>query len=224
MGRGNTQVADNEVIYYVDYDNFQAFVQDEDGHDTTERDYEMESMLFDDWLLQFQDSSILSPHFEKEKSWIGEGRVLLSNKYYQIVAIDNEWSIGVALIRRDIDDYYKYTYVTEQEEAAYKKEQEDLFDKYNNLLLDALYELVSELRVPNGAWMSSKFERGKVEYCIMDKDNNNIDCHRTYGDAIYFAKQNEKADTIKRVAYDLPDENKDEREISAETIWGKENE
>jgi hypothetical protein len=59
MGRGNTQVADNEAIYYVDYDNFQAFVQDEDGHDTTERDYEMESMLFDDWLLQFQDSSIL---------------------------------------------------------------------------------------------------------------------------------------------------------------------
>ena len=43
----------------------------------------------------------------------------------------------------------------------YKKEQDDLFDKYNNLLLDALYELVSELRVPNGAWMSSKFEREK---------------------------------------------------------------
>ena len=86
---------------------------------------------------------------------------MLSNKYYQIVAIDNEWSIGIALIRRDIDDYFKYTYVTEQEEAAYKKEQDDLFDKYNNLLLDALYELVSELRVPNGAWMSSKFEREK---------------------------------------------------------------
>ena len=159
MGRGNTRVADNEVIYYVDYDNFQTFVQDEDGNDTTERDYDMESLLFDDWVLQFQDSAILTPHFEKEKRWIGDGRVLLSNKHFEIVIIDNEWSIGVALIRRDIDDYYKYTYVTEQEEAAYKKEQDDLFDKYNNLLLDALYELVSELRVPNGAWMSSKFER-----------------------------------------------------------------
>jgi hypothetical protein len=92
---------------------------------------------------------------------MGEGRVLLSNKYYQIVAIDNEWSIGIALIRRDVDDYYKYTYITEQEEKQYKKEQDDLFDKYNDLLLDALYELVSELRVPNGAWMSSKFEREK---------------------------------------------------------------
>ena len=161
MGRGNTQVADNEVIYYVDYDNFQAFVQDEDGNDTTERDYEMESMLFDDWLLQFQDSSILSPHFEKEKSWIGEGRVLLSNKHYQILAIDNEWSIGIALIRINVDDYYKYTYVTDKEAKDYAKEQDDLFDKYNNLLLDALYELVSELRVPNGAWMSSLFEREK---------------------------------------------------------------
>jgi hypothetical protein len=161
MGRGNTQVADNEVIYYVDYDNFQTFLQDEDGNDTTERDYDMESMLFDDWLLQFQDSSILSPHFEKEKTWMREARVLLSNKHYKIVAIDNEWSIGIALIRRDVDDYYKYTYLTEQEEKQYTKEQEDLFDKYNNLLLDALYELVSELRVPNGAWMSSKFEREK---------------------------------------------------------------
>jgi hypothetical protein len=224
MGRGNTQVADNEVIYYVDYDNFKTFIQDEDGNDTDERDYDMESMLFDDWVLEFQDLAIFRSHFEKEKRWVGDARVLLSNKHFDIVIIDNEWSIGVALIRRDIDDYYKYTYVTEQEEAAYKKEQDDLFDKYNNLLLDALYELVSELRVPNGAWMSSKFERGKVEYCIMDKDNNNIDCHRSYSDAIYFAKQNEKADTIKRVAYDLPDKNKDEREISAETIWGKENE
>lgn len=163
MGRGNVGVNDNDVIYYVDYDNFKAFVQDEDGNDTDERDYDLESMLFDDWVLQFQDSSILKPHFEKEKRWIGDGRVLLSNKHFEIVIIDNEWSIGVALIRRDIDDYYKYTYVTEQEEAAYKKEQDDLFDKYNNLLLDALYEYVTELRVPNGAWMSSKFERNKGE-------------------------------------------------------------
>jgi hypothetical protein len=224
MGRGNTRVADNEAIYYVDYDNFRTFVQDEEGNDTTERDYDMESMLFDDWVLEFQDLAIFRSHFEKEKGWIGDARVLLSNKHFHIVIIDNEWSIGIALIRRDIDDYYKYTYVTEQEEAAYKKEQDDLFDKYNNVLLDGLYALIPELRVPNGAWMSSKFERGKVEYCIMDKDNNNIDCHRSYGDALYFAKQNEKADTIKRVAYDLPDENKDEKEISAETIWGKENE
>jgi hypothetical protein len=224
MGRGNTRVGNNEAIYYVDYDNFESFIQDEDGNDTDERDYDLESMLFEEWLLELQSSAILSPHFEQEKRWMGEGRIILSNKHFYIVAIDNEWAIGIALIRRDVDDYYKYTYITEQEEKQYKKEQDDLFDKYNNLLLDALYELVSELRVPNGAWMSSKFERGKVEYCIMDKDNNNIDCHRSYGDAIYFAKQNEKADTIKRVAYDLPDENKDEREISAETIWGKENE
>ena len=224
MGRGNTRVGNNEAIYYVDYDNFESFIQDEDGNDTNERDYDLESMLFEEWLLELQSSAILSPHFEQEKRWMGEGRIILSNKHFYIVAIDNEWAIGIALIRRDVDDYYKYTYITEQEEKQYKKEQDDLFDKYNNLLLDALYELVSELRVPNGAWMSSKFERGKVEYCIMDKNNNNIDCHRSYGDAIYFAKQNEKADTIKRVAYDLPDENKDEREISAETIWGKENE
>jgi hypothetical protein len=161
MGRGNVQVGKNEVIYYVNYNNFEAFIQDENGNDTTERDYDMESMIFDDWLLQFQDSSILAPHFEKEKTWIREARVLLSNKHYQIVAIDNEWSIGIALIRRDIDDYFIYTYVTEEEEAAYKKEQDNLFDKYNNLLLDALYELVPELRVPNGPWMSSLFEREK---------------------------------------------------------------
>jgi len=161
MGRGNTRVGDNEAIYYVDYDNFIAFIQDEEENNTTERDYDLESMLFQDWLLELQSSAVLSPHFEKENRWIGEGRVILSNKYFDIVAIDNEWSIGIALIRRDIDDYYKYTYVTEQEEASYKKEQDDLFDKYNNLLLDALYELVSELRVPNGAWMSSLFERGK---------------------------------------------------------------
>jgi len=159
MGRGNIRVADNEVIYYVDYDSFQTYVQDEDGNDTTERDYDIESMLFDDWLLEFQNLPIILQDFDKASGWINDGKLLLSNDYYNIVAIDNEWSIGIALIRRDVDDYYKYTYPDDDAVALYKKEQDSLFDKYNNLLLDALYELVSELRVPNGAWMSSKFER-----------------------------------------------------------------
>jgi hypothetical protein len=161
MGRGNTRVADNEAIYYVDYNNFESYIQDEDGNDTTERDYDVESMFFDDWLLEFQSLPILSQHFDKASGWINDGKLLLSNDYYNIVAIDNEWSIGIALIRRDVDDYYKYTYPDDDAVALYKKEQDSLFDKYNNLLLDALYELVSELRVPNGAWMSSLFEREK---------------------------------------------------------------
>jgi hypothetical protein len=161
MGRGNTQVADNEAIYYVDYNNFESYIQDEDGNDTNERDYDVESMLFDDWLLEFQSLPILSQHFDKASGWINDGKLLLSNDYYNIVAIDNEWSIGIALTRRDVDDYYKYTYPDDDAVSLYKKEQDSLFDKYNNLLLDALYELVLELRVPNGAWMSSLFERDK---------------------------------------------------------------
>jgi hypothetical protein len=224
MGRGNTRVGDNEAIYYVDYDTFKTYILDEAGNDTDERDYDTESMIFDEWISIFQDSPILSPHFEKEKRWIGEGRVLLSNKHFEIVVIDNEWSFAIALIRRDIDDYYKYSYPSDEEVAAYKKDQDTLFDKYNELLLDTLQDMLVDLRVPNGAWMSSEFKRGKVEYCIMDKDNNNIDCYFRYSDAVYFAKQNEEADTIKRVAYDLPDENKDEKELKSETIWEKENE
>jgi hypothetical protein len=228
MGRGNKRLNDNEATYYVEYDEFNTYVLDEDGNETQEVDYEMQGELVGDFLANLKTSSILSMHFIPFTKWLhdSEMQVIFHNDHYAIVTFDNEWSIGFGLMRKDFDDiYHYYDFESEEKEAAARKlfneTQDGLFDKYNEALQDALYEYVMMLYVPNGPWMSKTIEKRRVEYCVMDKGNNNIDCYPNFESALTFANINKEAQTIKRVRYAKPDENKDEAELSAETIWEK---
>lgn len=61
-------------------------------------------------------------------------------------------------------------------------------------------------------------EVARVEYCVMDKDNNNIECFDNTDDAIAFAKDNEGIRVLE-VQYGPKDEHGDEPELSAEEVW-----
>ncbi len=67
-------------------------------------------------------------------------------------------------------------------------------------------------------------EVGSFEFCVMDKYGNNIDCFQVEEDAIMFAKKNSEADRVLLVTYGPEDEYQDIQELSAETIWEKDEE
>ena len=58
----------------------------------------------------------------------------------------------------------------------------------------------------------------RVEYCVMDKSDNNIEVFSKEEDAIKFAKDN-NYNRVLEVAYGEPDENGDENELYATEIW-----
>lgn len=66
-------------------------------------------------------------------------------------------------------------------------------------------------------------EVGRIEFCIMDANNNNIECYDDINDAIKFAKENDGA-RILRVMYGPKNEHGDEPELSAECVWNREEE
>lgn len=61
-------------------------------------------------------------------------------------------------------------------------------------------------------------EVARVEYCVMDKDNNNIECFDNTDDAIAFAKEHEGIRVLE-VQYGPKDENGDEEELGCEEVW-----
>ena len=64
-------------------------------------------------------------------------------------------------------------------------------------------------------------EVARVEYCIMDKDNNNIECFDDSDKAIAWAKDNGGARVLE-VKYGPKNEHGDEPELSAEAVWAVE--
>ena len=61
-------------------------------------------------------------------------------------------------------------------------------------------------------------EVARVEYCVMDKNNNNIECFDNTDDAIAFAKEHEGIRVLE-VQYGPKDENGDEQELGTEEVW-----
>ena len=58
----------------------------------------------------------------------------------------------------------------------------------------------------------------RVEYCVLDKSDNNVEVFEEEEKAINFAKDNNYARVLE-VAYGEPDENGDEVELYATEIW-----
>jgi hypothetical protein len=157
MGRGNVQVEQGEAIYYIDNSYFEAYIIDEDGNETLERDYDFEQERYDDFIINLTHNEILKKDFVIDNDWKNDFRFILSNDYYTIAIVDNQWSSGIALLKKE-----EVYYFTEDETKLFYEEQKKSFDNYNKLLLKALYELTNELYIPNGAWLSKKLElKGK---------------------------------------------------------------
>lgn len=66
--------------------------------------------------------------------------------------------------------------------------------------------------------LNESSEVARVEYCVMDKNNNNIECFDNTDDAIAFAKDNEGIRVLE-VQYGPKDENGDEPELGTEEVW-----
>ena len=66
-------------------------------------------------------------------------------------------------------------------------------------------------------------DASRVEYCVMDKQNNNIECFDSLEDAIAFAKDNKGVRALE-VRYGPKDEHGDETELGAEEVWSLEEE
>ena len=63
-------------------------------------------------------------------------------------------------------------------------------------------------------------DEGRVEFCAMDSEGNNIDCFETEIEAVEFSKdESHNVFKILKVVYERPDKNGDERELEAIEIW-----
>ena len=77
-------------------------------------------------------------------------------------------------------------------------------------IIDDFDDVDESLEEPN--------EVARVEYCVMDKDNNNIECFNNTDDAIAFAKENDGIRVLE-VQYGPKDEHGDEPELGTEEVW-----
>ena len=66
--------------------------------------------------------------------------------------------------------------------------------------------------------LNESSEVARVEYCVMDKDDNNIECFNKEEEAIEWAKAH-KGVRVLEVSYGPRDEYDDEEELGAEEVW-----
>lgn len=170
MGRGNSRPGD--ATYYVDYSQFACFFCDENGNDTTDRDYDCEADYVNDYIYNIQHDTNLLQHFKRETTgseWYDrETRVIADNKYYSIVVFDNEWSIGFSLIRKDFwKDHSIYDYDDDEQaktaQLAFIKEQDALILIYKKLLMKTMFGYSNEIYMPTGPWTSGKITKEMIE-------------------------------------------------------------
>jgi hypothetical protein len=147
MGKGNVCVRGKyETLYYVDYENFWSYVVNEEGEDTSERDYDGEVMFIQDSINEFVGRLVkMSPSFYTADRWIGRDiHIVAENALFMIGIEDNEWSYAVKLLQK------------EDVSLAFQKRH---FKRLEVLIRDLLFEQFLELGVYGGAWTSGTIKR-----------------------------------------------------------------
>ena len=102
-------------------------------------------------------------------------------------------------------------------------EKNDKLTKEIQDKINALYNELHELTLKaeesrKDESLKEDNEIARVEYCVMDELNNNIECFDNSEDAIAFAKDNEGVRVLE-VKYGPKDEHGDEDELSCEEVW-----
>lgn len=164
MGRGNTCVyGEFEGLFYIDYDNFTAYILDEDENETEERDYDFERILFEEWECEFLTAvKKRFPSFSDVKTnrWINqEDRIVLENSLFYICITDNEWGCAIKLLQRESDTYtyHKnggYYYISDN--TAMQKRH---YQNYLNGIENILFNFFPEIGLYSGAWMHRTKQR-----------------------------------------------------------------
>lgn len=159
MGRGNVCVhGEYEGLYYVDWDNFIYYEENEDGEYVADREnYDMQRWLFEDSLCEFKSSMKKRfPSMRDCDEWIGrcqDSRAVLENNLFYITIEDNGWSMAFKLIQKE-QDYYSLGNIANM--------QKGLYEKYLNGIRDCLFNQFAELGTYGGAWTSGTIKREDI--------------------------------------------------------------
>lgn len=136
MGRGNVSVSGRcEGLYYVDYDLL----------DETNEYGETDEVLSDynrhDFEIHFVERMMARfGSFDYVNAWISNSRrALLENRLFYIVAEDNEWSLAIELIEKDVD-------------SSEIGLQMGLYKKYLKAIEEILLDMNGEAGIYAGAW------------------------------------------------------------------------
>lgn len=150
MGRGNACVhGDYEGLFYVDYDNFNCYILDEDGNDTEEQDYDLQRELIDESIVNFKYNFIKKyPNFVLVDKWIHrDSNIILENGLFYIAIEDNEWSYAVKLLQREDLDFNAGGL------------QGKLYKTYLEGIKQVLFKQFNELGTYGGSWTSGTIKR-----------------------------------------------------------------
>lgn len=151
MGRGNVCVfGEYEGLYYLDWDNFCAQYEDDDGKLITDYDFQMEE--WENSLYEFKcDFKKKYKSFSDCDKWIsGTERAVLENSLFYIVVEDNNWSMAIKLIQKE-QDYYSRGNIINLQRRIYKK--------YLNSIKNCLFNQFEEIGTYSGAWTSGTIKR-----------------------------------------------------------------
>ena len=155
MGRGNTCVfGDYEGLFYIDWDNFGAEYEDENGNIV--EDYDLQQEDWENSLEQFiSDFTRRFNSFSRCDKWIGgDNRAILENGLFYIAIADNEWSIAIKLIQKE-QEYY--------DDGNLENLQAKHYKTYLDGMKECLFNQFEELGTYAGPWTSRWIRRGEKE-------------------------------------------------------------
>lgn len=158
MGKGNVRVnGEYETLFYVDYDDLEVYWNPETDDYRMRREIpfeEIEQWQYDEEYsqenyanfcylltegLRHRIKSFQLPT-ESEQREERDGRLLLSNKLFRIVLVDNEYSVAVELLQNENNSY------------CIENFQRRHFETYKKALQDCLFEQFDTLRIFTGIW------------------------------------------------------------------------
>lgn len=165
MSKGNITCGHKNAQFYVDYNNFNTYLNKNNPEESMlEKDIpsdKLDDYEFDMELTQiayetFKGNLInhMQSHYKSLQKVIpsakAEQKIILENNMFQIALMDNDWSIAVQLLRKP-----KYT-----NEAF----QNRLFPTFLNGIVNALFDQVDVIHERTSSWTStSLYEQTKSQ-------------------------------------------------------------
>lgn len=159
MGRGNVCVfGDYEGLYYVDFDNFSCYQEDENGkqildqYGTPTHDYPLENLELEMAIREFVASFVRRfRSFQECDKWLSNSRhAILENGLFYIATEDNQWSMAFMLLQKESDFYA---------EGKMENLQNGHFRNYLHGMRDCLFEQFGKLGIYTGPWTSGQIRK-----------------------------------------------------------------
>ena len=153
MGRSNICVSgDYEGLFYVDWDNF--IVYDEDNQRIDEP--ELERLEWQFALDIFKENFTKKyPSFHSCDIWIDQqDHTILENDTFYITVADNQWSMAIQLLQKNADD--------SDSPSRTRSRQKRFYQNYLNGIKNCLFLQFEELGIYAGPYTHGTIQKPKV--------------------------------------------------------------